>query len=199
MSDALRNAVTKLRREAAALREQADARETAAETLEELLDQGRIPAPAPQRSAPKPPRQPRSAPPAAEPKPAAPAGRRGIDLEAVRTLVAAGEGPAAIARKLGCSLSGAHYAIAKIQGKPPPHAKPKAEKRAAAASPASSDIRSWSDDEDARMRDMRTKGHSWREVAEKLGRTEGAVIQRDFTLRRTADKARAAALNGARA
>ena len=193
MSEALRNAVAELRREAADLREQADKRDTAATTLETLLDEGRIPAPAQQRARPMIARQPSSAP-----GPETKRTRQTIDLAAVKRLMDAGKGAAAIACEIGCSVNGAMYAMGKVKGQSPPHAKPAAAPRAQALKPAAK-VAEWSAEDTARLKDLRAGGMTWRQVSEKLGKPEADCIQHDMALRRAAEKAREAKLNGAQA
>lgn len=197
MTDALRNAVAELRREAAEMREQADKREAAAKLLEQLLDEGRIPE-APAARTPRQPRAPRaSEPAAAEPKPAA--GRRSIDLAAVKTLMAEGDGPSAIARKLGCSLAGAAYAMNRARGGKPNYSKPKAAEPAPRTPKAAAKGGEWSAEDTARLKDLRAGGMTWPQVSATLGRPEADCIQHDIAMRRAAEKAREAKLNGARA
>lgn len=87
-------------------------------------------------------------------------------------------------------------AVKRAKQKPPIVTKPPAAKVGVApdkpAGPVGK-VGDWTPSDDARMRELRAQGLTWKETAEKLGRTEGATIQRDLKLRRDADKAREAA------
>ena len=123
--------------------------------------------------------------------------RQTIDLAAVKRLMDAGKGAAAIAREIGCSVNGAMYAMGKVKGQSP-HAKPAAAPRAQALKPAAK-VAEWSAEDTARLKDLRAGGMTWRQVSEKLGKPEADCIQHDMALRRAAEKAREAKLNGAQA